>query len=245
VRRDTNGTFRQGGDRIWCPSFVATGGTAHAVPIGSLHANNVGISAFDFAFDGATNTITLRETWSNTGPGIVQMSGLDDAVDYRVTKIITNASGVPWSSFAQELLDPVGFADGEDAPLPPFAPAGFTSSNDQDGLSFAQGSAIPRTSTVFSSVAADELAGRDFLDFFGGSQLDGNVDTMTFAVRDNVGIGDGICDGTSCPNQPFLLVQRPNERSDGTPVAAPTPLLLVGAGLIVLARVYRRRLVAL
>lgn len=225
--------------------FVAAVGTAHAVPIGSLHANNVGISAFGFAFDGATNTITLRETWSNTGPGIVQMSGLDDQVDYRVTKIITNASGVPWRSFAQELLDPVGFADEEDAPLPPFAPAGFTSSNDQDGLSFAQGSAIPRTSTVFSSVAADELAGRDFLDFFGGSLLDGNVDTMTFAVRDNVGIGDGICDGTSCPNQPFLLVQRPNERSDGTPVAAPTPLLLVGAGLIVLALVYGRPLVAL
>jgi hypothetical protein len=36
-----------------------------------------------------------------------------------------------------------------------------------------------------------------------------------------------------------------NERSDGTPVAAPTALLLVGAGLIVMALVYRRRFVTL
>jgi hypothetical protein len=225
--------------------LVAMVGAAHAVPIGSLHANNAGISVFGFTFDGATNTITLRETWGNTGPGIVQLSGLDDAANYTVIKIITNATGVPWSSFAQELLDPVGFADEEDAPPPPFAPAGFTPSNEQDGLSFAQGSLIPRTSTVFGSVAADELAGRDFLDFFEGSLLDGNVDTMTFGLRDNAGIGDANCDGTSCPNQPFLLVQRPNARSDGTSVAAPTPLLLVGAGLAVLALVYRRRLVAL
>ena len=223
--------------------FVVAVGTAHAVPVGSLHANNVGISVFGFAFDGTTNTITLRETWSNTGPGIVELSGLDDGVDYTVIKIITNATGAPWSSFAQELLDPVGFEDTEDAPPPPFAPAGFTSSNDLDGLSFAQGSSIPRTSTVFGSVAADELAGRDFLDFFGGSLPDGNGDTMTFGLRDNNGVGDADCVGTSCPNQPFLLVQRPNERS--LEVAAPTPLLLIGGGLIVLTLVHRRRLIAL
>ena len=223
--------------------FLALGGAAQAIPIGALHASNQGISAFGFEFDAATNTITLRETWNNTGPGIVELSGLDDQVDYTVTKIITNSSGVPWVSFAQELLDPVGFADEQDAPPPPFAPPGFTSSNDQDGLSFAQGSLLPRTSTAFGSVAADELAGRDFLDYFGGTLLNGGVDTMLFAVRDNAGIGDVNCDGTSCPNQPFLLVQRPNARSV-TEVAQPGSLLLLGVGLVGAAFVTHRRLTA-
>ena len=223
--------------------FLALGGAAQAIPIAALHASNQGISAFGFAFDAATNTITLRETWNGTGPGIVQLSGLDDQVDYTVTKIITNSSGVPWVSFAQELLDPVGFLDEQDAPPPAFAPPGFTSSNDQDGLSFAQGSVLPRTSTAFGSVAADELAGRDFLDFFGGTLPDGSVDTMSFALRDNNGVGDADCEGTSCPNQPFLLVQRPNARSV-TQVTQPGSLLLLGVGLVGAAFVAHRRLAA-
>ena len=229
--------------------FVAVVGVAHAVPTASLHASNTGISAFAFEFDGATNTITLRETWTGTGPGIVQLSGLDDLgenLNYTVIKIITNSSGVTWTSFAQELLDPAGFADELDAPTPSFAPPGFTSSGESDGLSFAQGSATPRTSTVFGSVSVDELAGRDFLDFFGGSLLNGNVDTLTYGLQDNNGLGDEDCVETACPNQPFLLVQRPNSRSDsnGTSIPAPAPLLLVGGGLIVLALGYRRALAA-
>ncbi len=137
--------------------LVASVGVAEAIPFGALHASNVGISAFGFAFDASTNTITLRETWNGTGPGIVQMGGLDDGVAYTVIKIITNASGVAWTSFAQELLDPEGFADATDDPAPFFAPPGFTSSNDSDGLSFGQGFGIPRTSTVFGSVLVDEL----------------------------------------------------------------------------------------
>ena len=102
---------------------------------------------------------------------------------------------------------------------------------------------LPRTSTAFGSVAADELAGRDFLDFFGGILLDGGVDTMSFALRDNIGVGDANCDGTSCPNQPFLLVQRPNARSV-TEVAQPGSLLLLGVGLMGAAFVAHRRLAA-
>src|SRR4026207_1000201 len=163
--------------------LLAAGGAANAVPVSSLHPNNVGISSFGFSFDAGTNTITLRETWTGTGPGIVQITGLENTVQYTVVKIITNSSGTHWTSFAQELLAPAGFADA--APAPARAPPGFTSSNDTDGLSFAQGSGIPRTSIAFGSTAADELGGRDFLDFFGGTLLAGGGDPMDFGVSDN------------------------------------------------------------
>src|SRR4026207_1825010 len=151
--------------------LLAAVGAANAVPVSSLHPNNVGISSFGFSFDAGTNTITLRETWTGTGPGIVQITGLENTVQYTVVKIITNSSGTHWTSFAQELLDPAGFADDTAAPAPAFAPPACTSSNDTDGLSFAQGSGIPRTSIAFGSTAADELGGRGFLDFFGGTLL--------------------------------------------------------------------------
>ncbi|HZV95542.1 MAG TPA: PEP-CTERM sorting domain-containing protein [Candidatus Nitrosocosmicus sp.] len=221
--------------------LLAAVGAANAVPVSSLHPNNVGISSFGFSFDAGTNTITLRETWTGTGPGIVQITGLENTVQYTVVKIITNSSGTHWTSFAQELLDPAGFADDTDDPAPAFAPPGFTSSNDTDGLSFAQGSGIPRTSIAFGSTAADELGGRDFLDFFGGTLLAGGVDTMNFGLSDNNGVGSGVCVGVVCPNQPFLLVQRPNALSV---VPQPSTLVLLGAGLLVAAFVAHRRIVA-
>ena len=221
--------------------LLAAVGAASAVPVSSLHPNNVGISSFGFSFDAGTNTITLRETWTGTGPGIVQITGLENTVQYTVVKIITNSSGTHWTSFAQELLDPAGFADDTDDPAPAFAPPGFTSSNDTDGLSFAQGSGIPRTSIAFGSTAADELGGRDFLDFFGGTLLAGGVDTMNFGLSDNNGVGSGVCVGVVCPNQPFLLVQRPNALSV---VPQPSTLVLLGAGLLVAAFVAHRRIVA-
>jgi hypothetical protein len=221
--------------------LLAAVGAANAVPVSSLHPNNVGISSFGFSFDAGTNTITLRETWTGTGPGVVQITGLENTVQYTVVKIITNSSGTHWTSFAQELLDPAGFADDTDDPAPAFAPPGFTSSNDTDGLSFAQGSGIPRTSIAFGSTAADELGGRDFLDFFGGTLLAGGVDTMNFGLSDNNGVGSGVCVGVVCPNQPFLLVQRPNALSV---VPQPSTLVLLGAGLLVAAFVAHRRIVA-
>ena len=140
-----------------------------------------------------------------------------------MTKIITNNTGVSWSRFANELLDPAG--DGNDAddpvPQPGFVPAGFSTSNDNDGLSFAQGSGIARTSTSFTDVFSDELTdARDFIDFFNGTVADGGSDTVSFGLRNNI----------SPANEPFLLVQRPNQSSRDLPV--PGTLALVALGLL-------------
>jgi hypothetical protein len=106
-------------------------------------------------------------------------------------------------------------------------PAGFTTSNDLDGLSFAQGSAIPRTSSAFSSLFTDELIDvRDFLDFSDGTVPAGGVFTVTYGLRENFGT-----------QQPFLLVERPNVFS--RPIPEPFTFVLVGGG--VAAAILRRK----
>ncbi len=210
--------------------FASLGVTprAEAVPIASLHASNLGIATLGTAFDAGTNTITLTEDWSSALMGSVEISGLDPGVDYTVVKIITNNSGIDWTRLANELLDPAGNPNDDIDPQPyeAFVPAGFSTSNDFDGLSFAQGSGLPRVSDAFASVFEDEFTdARDFLDFFNGTVPDGGSFFVTYGLRDN--------DGS---NQPFLLVQRPNVDSRGGVVPEPATMFLVGGGLALLGR---------
>jgi hypothetical protein len=176
-------------------------------------AGNVGITALEVSVSG--NTITLFETWGASGPGSIEFRGLDTGANYTIIKNITNLTGTSWTSFANELLPPGNGVPGQ----PAFIPAGFQPSDDFDGLSFAQGSGLPRTSTIFGSLAVDELAGRDYLDFSGGLWGTGVNGEITFGLRDN---------GS---NQPFLLFQRPNEFTSVVPVPAALPLLLSGMGI--------------
>jgi hypothetical protein len=208
-------------------SLVIAPVRCEAAPIVTLHPSNLGISSLVVNVVG--DTIMLTEQWSGTDVGVLLISQLDPGVDYTVNKVITNNSGVPWTRLANEILDPGGQAD--DAfdllPYPSFVPGGFTTSNDVDGLSFAQGSAIPRTSSAFSSLSTDEPADvRDFLDFFNGTVPAGGVFTMTYGLRDNFGT-----------QQPFLLVERPNVFSRQIP--EPFTIVLVVGGV---TAALRRRL---
>ncbi|MCE2950121.1 MAG: VPLPA-CTERM sorting domain-containing protein [bacterium] len=194
--------------------LLATSSIAAAQPFAQLGAGNVGITSFNFTVVGTT--ITLNEKWEGSGPGSILFRGLEAGVNYTVIKNITNMTGSSWTSFANELLPPGNGVPGQ----PGFIPAGFQPSNDDDGLSFAQGSGLPRNSSIFTSLAVDELAGRDYLDFSGAPWADGVNGTITFGLRDN-----------DASNQPFLLFQRPNEFTSVVPVPAALPLLLSGLGI--------------
>jgi hypothetical protein len=202
---------------------------AVAVPSVVLDASNVGIGSISVSVVGTT--ITIEETWTSAGPGFLRIQGLEPRVDYTVQKVITNNSGVAWTRLANEILDPAGQAnDNQDPqPYPAFVPAGFTTSNNNDGLSFAQGAGLPRTSSVFASVFADEGGdARDFLDFFDGTLANGAVDNfMTFGLRDIPGT-----------NQPLLLSQRPNATSR---VPEPASLLILGAAFAGVTLIGRKR----
>jgi hypothetical protein len=208
-------------------------GSAVAAPTVSLSPNNAGIGSINVSV--VDTTITIEEFWTSAAPGFLQISGLEDGVDYTVHKIIHNNSGIAWTRLANELLDPAGQPnDSLDVlPYPAFVPAGFTTSNDADGLSFAQGAPIPRSSTVFASVFADEDTDvRDFLDFFNGTLANGAVDDfMSFGLRDFQPEN----------NEPFLLAQRPNASSrTSEPVPEPTAFLLLASGLAGVVFIWRR-----
>jgi PEP-CTERM motif len=183
------------------------------------------LGAFSFSVVGTT--ITINETWINTNPVFLKIDGLVLGTSYSVIKNITNNSGSTWTSIANELLDPV--VDTLDPfPQPTFVPAGYSTSNNSDGLSFDQGGVIPRTSSGFPSINVDELSdARDFIDFFGGAGVaNGGVFNVKYGLLDG-----GSSQGT---NQAFLLSQRVNVLSvtPRVPEPATWAMMLVGFGVV-------------
>jgi len=201
--------------------FLMVAVSANAVTI-VTHSSNVGITGGTWSISGTD--ITINETWGAVGIGMLEISDLENGVNYTVTKNITNNTGVDWNRFAMELLDPAGdeIDASYDIATEGWVPAGYSHSNEYDGLSFAQGSGIPRTSTAFSSRIDNELGGHDYMDFFDGLVSGaGGTDVISFGLRDY----------QPGSNQPFLLAQRPNEATGGPQIPEPTTMLLMGLGL--------------
>jgi hypothetical protein len=200
---------------------------AMAAPVVTLHSANVGIGSITYSVVGTT--ITINENWTSAGPGVLLITGFVGGVNYKVVKNTFNDSGVNWNRLTNELLDKAG--DAEDAldplPYPKFVPPGFSTSNDFDGLSFAQGIMgpnVPRTSDTWKKIDADETTdARDFLDFYDGICADGTTCQVSYGIRYNLGFVND-----------FLLSQRPNAISRPE-VPEPTTLGLAGLAVALMA----------
>lgn len=149
--------------------------------------------------------------------------------NYTLTFDIAGMSGV--EAIRLEILDPLG--DGDDAldpsTMPGYVPGGYSTSNDRDGLSFAQGSGLDRSATFAggsATLTADEITHRgDILLFSGLTGAD--AARVALGLRDTRG-GHG-----------FLL--RISAIGAASTAPEPATMVLLGTGLAGLVAARRRR----
>src|SRR5262245_53059187 len=172
---------------IVCTMAVLVPASARGEPISVSTAS----STAGFAQQGGTMNPAALDLGTiflpNVGSvGTLLLSGQMIATNAVVTFMLEGLGS--FNTMRIELLDPKGGGDDRWDPQdqPDYVPAGYSTSNDNDGLSFAQGSGMER-SAIFAggsaNVTADELTNRGDLLIFSG--LSGAESArVTFGIRD-------------------------------------------------------------
>jgi hypothetical protein len=216
--------------------LVLAPAAAHADPVTTnIFTSSPGFVADASSFSVNGPSINLGDIlFSGGAEGYIYIQGLAPRGNYIVSFSAHDSSGNTWNSLSAEVLDPL--SDGHDAmdlnPQPGYVPGGYSTSNNTDGLSFAWNSGI-RRSAVFAhggeaSLFVDEDTNDHDLLAFNG--FNGDVAMVNFGLRDNSG-GRG-----------FLLRLSVDGGADpGAQTPEPASMLLLGTGLLGLARARQRR----
>jgi hypothetical protein len=161
----------------------------------------------------------------------LMVSGLQRGIDYQLNLALPSGS---YSSVSVELLNATGGRNTADNrmdqdPQPGYVPAGWSTSTDYDGFSFAEGAGFARSFTAsatgFGLTADESTNARDLLTFTGFGVGDGS---LSFGLRSQKWLGDA-----------FLV--RLTAAGAAVPTPEPASMMLLGAGLLGAASAIRRR----
>jgi hypothetical protein len=152
--------------------------------------------------------------------------------DYSLSFDVTGLSGI--DALQIELLDPLGGGDDTFDPddQPAYLPSGYSTSNNRDGLSFAQGSGLERSATFAggsAAVTADESTHRGDILVLSGL-IGADAARVALGLRDSRG-GRGF----------LLRISALGGGDDALATPEPASMLLLGTGLFGLAAARRRR----
>jgi hypothetical protein len=165
----------------------------------------------------------------------LQVDGLAARQDFTVDFKVIDPGASPWTSLTVEILNPLsmGFNQNDPQPQPSYVPAGYSTSNNDDGLSFAWNSDLDRAATFASGGQAtvftdEDTNAHDLLQFNGFSG--GTTADVTFGLRDRIG-----------DNNFLLRLSTNGTAAADSQTPEPASMLLLGTGLAALWRARRTR----